>query len=209
MKNIGNRYDWQAMVIVTVLMLIGIGILWGTGLFTVTSLETFAEWFMQFGMALIFCGFFIGVGLYCWVLYFRNVVAKPKERTLYLKEKEDNICTFVDKKGNIFYFEDNNYIIGHYYLVLKTRDHIHKIKGESMDNFEIKTRISYWLNFYTPMGDFENLFLLPILYIIMLPFIFMISSPDIVIRIIGSIMFAPCALILLYDLKEKIRRSKN
>ena len=82
MKNIGNRYDWQAMVIVTVLMLIGIGILWGTGLFAVTSLETFVEWFMQFGMALIFCGFFIGVGLYCWVLYFRNVVAKPKERTL-------------------------------------------------------------------------------------------------------------------------------
>ena len=119
------------------------------------------------------------------------------------------MCTFVDKKGNIFYFEDNNYTTGHYYLVLKTRDHIHKIKGESMDNFEIKTRISYWLNFYTPMGDFENLFLLPILYVIMLPFIFMIISPDVVIRIIGSIMFAPCALILLYDLKEKIRRSKN
>ncbi len=209
MKNVGNTYDWQAMVIVTVLMLIGFGILYATGLFGVVSFEAFVEWFMQFGMALIFCGFFIGVGLYCWVLYFRNVVAKPKECTLYLKEKEDNMCTFLDKKGNIFYFEDSNYTVGHYYLVSKTKDHIHSIKGESMDNFEIKTRINYWLNFYTPIGDFENLFLLPILYVIMLPFCFMIFVPSIVAKIIGILSFVPCGGILIYDLKEKIRRSRD
>ncbi len=209
MKNIGNTYDWQAMVIVSVLMLIGIVILCTTGLFGVASFEALLEWFIQYGMVLIFCGFFIGVGAYCWVLYFRNVVIKPKEQTLYLKEKEDNICTFVDKKGNMFYFLDDNYTVGHYYLVLKTKDHIHSINGESMDNFEIKTKISYWLNFYTPMGDFENLFLLPILYIIMLPGVFMLLSSDLIVRLIGALMLAPCTLILIYDLKEKIRRGKD
>ena len=209
MKNVGNTYDWQAMVIVTVLMLIGIGLLWGTGLFAVTSLELFVEWVMQYGIVLIFAGFFIGVGLYCWVLYFRNVVAKPKEHTLYLEEKEENMCTFIDKRGNKFYFPDDNYKIGHYHLVLKTKNHIHSIKGESIDNFEIKTRISYWLNWYTPIGDFENIFLLPILYVIILPMSFMLFVPVLFVKVFGLMVLTPGVGLILYDLKEKIRRGKN
>ena len=53
MKNTGARYDWQGLVIVTVLMLIGIGMFWGTGLFGITSFSEFVDWFMQFGMILI------------------------------------------------------------------------------------------------------------------------------------------------------------
>lgn len=210
MKNIGNRYDWQALVIVTVLMLIGVGILWGTGLFKITSISMFVEWFWQFGMVLIFAGFFIGVGIYCWWLYICNVLIKPKERILFLKSIEDEMCTFVDKRGKVFYFSNDNYTVNTYYAVLKTKDHIHSIVGPAMDNFEIKKeRPSYWLNFYSPIGNFENIFLLPIVYVIALPGICMLFYPGLIEKIIGTLMSLPCVLIILYDLKEKIRRSKD
>lgn len=210
MKNIGNTYDWQAMVIVTVLMLIGIGMIVGAGFFSVTSFDEFVECFMQYGMVLIFGGFFTGVGIYCWMLYFRNVVVKPKEKILYLKEIEDEMCTFIDKRGKLFYFENANYTVNTYYAVTKTRDHIHSIIGPAMDNFEIKKeRPSYWLNFYTPMGDFENIFLLPIVYVIGLPFVFAIMFvPNNIEKVIISIPFIGCMAVILYDLKEKIRRGK-
>ncbi len=210
MKNTGNRYDWQAMVIVTVLLVISVVILWATGLFKVTSITAFFDWFLIYGMALIFCGFFIGVSIYCWWLYICNVIIKPKEKILFLRSIEDEMCTFVDKKGKIFYFANDNYTVNTYYSVLKTKDHIHSIIGPAMDNFEIKKESpSYWLNFYTPVGDFENLFLLPIVYVIMAPGIAMMLMSGFIERLIGALITLPSILVILYDLKEKIRRGKD
>ena len=95
-----ERYDIEGMIIVTVLMIIGIVIIyfsWGAKPFTI---ENIYSYFYTNGMIFIFSIFFIGVGIYCWKLYIENVLIKPKETTLYLSNKNEDTYIFIDQKGN-------------------------------------------------------------------------------------------------------------
>ena len=106
-KNTGNEYSWQGMLIVSILMIFGIFVIYKTGCFDIRSLEEFKNYLSDSGMIFFICAFFIGIAIYCWNLYINNVIIKPKRTTLYLLEKENHICKFIDKKGKIFYFEDH------------------------------------------------------------------------------------------------------
>ena len=86
MKNSGNEYSWQAMLIVTILMACGAGIIYLT---TISGINNFYSYLAQYGVLLIISTFFILVGLYCWLLYLINVIGKQKKTILYLLEIVD------------------------------------------------------------------------------------------------------------------------
>ena len=214
MKNAGNEYPWQGMLIVTFLMLLGCGLIFFTGLFDARSYKAVIECLKSGGMLIIFSLFFIFVGVYCWVLFFKNVILKPKIKGLYLKEKNSSMYTFLDKKGKVFYYYDEfrnkEYLEGRYYDVLKTSDAIREIMQPSMESFEIpKEKISYWLNFYSPFGNFENIFLLPIVYVIFLPGLLSMIFAKGFDKIHGLVISAYPTYIIVYDLIKKIEKNNQ
>lgn len=212
MKNTGERYDWQGMVIITVLMIIGISIIYFTWDGMEINLENFYNYIYKNGMVLIFSLFFIGVGLYCWKMFFNNVIIKPKKETLYLKNIENDIYSFIDSKGKKYMYtsiDTREFNLGKYYTVMKTKDTIKEILEISNDNFPIRReKISFWLNWYSPIGNFENIFLLPILYIIFLPGFLSFIMSEGFNRIYGLIFMSVPGVFIVYDIVYKIKRSK-
>ena len=133
------------------------------------------------------------------------MVIKPKKDVLYLISKKNNICTFIDKRGKSFFFKDNNYIVEKFYVVLRTCDSIYDILGVSIDSFKlVPLKESYWLNF----GNFENIFLLPIVYVILLPGLLSILMSDGFEKIFGIIYILFPLYIIIYHLIYKIKRKK-
>ena len=133
------------------------------------------------------------------------MVIKPKKDVLYLISKKNNICTFIDKRGKIFFFMDNDYIVEKFYVVLRTCDSIYDILGVSIDSFKlVPLKESYWLNF----GNFENIFLLPIVYVILLPGLLSILMSNGFEKIFGIIYILFPLYSIIYDLIYKIKRKK-
>ena len=160
------------------------------------------------GVIIIFGGFFIGVALYGHYLYLFNVILKPKEATLFLKSSDDELYEFVDSKGKLYYFEkENEYKENQFYDVCKTKDNIKKIIGVSSKTFTItKTKKSYWLNFYSPFGSFENLFLLPIVYVMALPGILSFILANGFGKIFGLLFSGYPIYLIIYDFTKKRNR---
>lgn len=212
MKNTGNKYDWQAMFVITILMFIGFITIYFTWNSKELTYNNFYNYIYQFNIAFIIALFFIGVGLYCWYMYINNVIIKPKNKVLYLKSIEHNHLSFINKKGKQYFYKiskNESYDIGKFYIVSKTRDVIRTIVGLSDDKFNIKNeKTSYWLNFYSPIGDFENVLILPILYIIFIPGFLSLLTANGFHKILGLLlMIIPCALII-YDIIYKLKKAK-
>lgn len=171
MKNQGNQYSLSGLVATIILFVVGIVIILSTGVTNINSLASFKEYLHGKGDLFIISLFFVVVPVYAWFLWIKNVIIKPKKEVLYLLGIDDNnICSFLNSKGKKYFFDNNNYEIEKFYDVLKTKDKIDKIIGISNENFDIpEVKESYWLNFYSPVGNFENLLVLPILYIILIP----------------------------------------
>lgn len=210
MKNQGNRYDLGGMVVITVLMAIGFAMIYFTGFFKITNYQEFYDYVCKFGMALIFGGFFIIIGLYCYYSFFKNVIIKPKQKVVYLKSIDGNsTCTFLDEKGKKYYYPNNEYKENTYYEVLKTKDSILEVIHTTSPLFPIpKEKESYWLNFYSPIGDFENIMLLPIVYVILLPGLLSMILSKGTDKIYGLLVMAYPAYIIIYDFIQK-RKKKN
>ena len=212
-NNNSSEFPWQAMLIVSCLGLIGILMLFISGCFNIKNYDELYMCFSDYGLAIIFGMFFVGVSIYCWILFFRNVVLKPKKVTLYLLGVEDSKIKFIDKKGKVFLFYNFNTNIidvGKYYYVLKTHNSIKEILNESYETFKVvKEKKSYWLNFYSPIGNFEDMLLLPILYIILLPGILSIIMSDGFTKIYGIIYSIFPFLILIYDFIYKYKLNNN
>lgn len=204
MKNSGNRYDIEAIIIVTILGITGFGMIIGSYLMR----ENLYDMIYYDGVIIIFGGFFIGVALYCHYLYLFNVILKPKEATLFLKSSDDELYEFVDSKGKLYYFEkENEYKENQFYDVCKTKDNIKKIIGVSSKTFTItKTKKSYWLNFYSPFGSFENLFLLPIVYVMALPGILSFILANGFGKIFGLLFSGYPIYLIIYDFNKKRNR---
>ena len=97
------------------------------------------------------------------------------------------------------------YKINSFYEVVKTNSLIKEIIGESNENFEIvKEKKSYWLNWYSPIGNFENFFLLPIIYVMFLPGFFSFILSDGFDKIYGLIIGIIPLFLIIYDLIYKI-----
>lgn len=212
-NNNSSEFPWQAMLIVSCLGLIGILMLFISGCFNIKNYDELYICFSDYGLAIIFGMFFVGVSIYCWILFFRNVVLKPKKVTLYLLGVEDSKIKFIDKKGKVFLFYNFNTNIidvGKYYYVLKIHNSIKEILNESYETFKVvKEKKSYWLNFYSPIGNFEDMLLLPILYIILLPGILSIIMSDGFTKIYGIIYSIFPFLILIYDFIYKYKLNNN
>lgn len=208
-KNIGNEYSWKGILIVTVLGVVGFLILIFSGCFNILSYNDLYNYVSVHGLEAIFSLFFIGVTIHCWVLFFRNKLINPKKETLYLSTIQKGTCCFIDKKGKRFFFA-GDYQVGNFYSVLKTADSITKVLEESNETFKIlDEKISYWLNFYSPMGNFENVFLLPIVYVILLPGLLSAIMSESFDKIYGIIWCLFPGLIIIYDLIIKIKLKKT
>lgn len=227
MKNTGERYDWQALLIVTILMLFSIAIFyftWGGMEFTFDNLY---KYIYKNGMILIFGLFFLGVGIYCWYLWIINVWSKPKERILLLKDIYFDelypILKFSDSDGSIIMYTyqpksifDNKtnantiFDIDKYYKVLKTKNKIYDVIGLSDTSFVLKEeKESFWLTWYSPMGKWENIFLLPILYVIFLPGFLSFLMAEGFDKIYGIIFSAVPGFLIIFDIILKIKTKKK
>jgi len=210
MKNIGNKYSWQGMLIITILMVVGLIILNTTGINNLNNFNDLYNYIDVHGFAAIISLFFIGVGVYCWYSYITNVFIKPKEEILYLNNIENNVCEFINKKGKKFFYYDNNYQLHKFYEVLKTKNKIDNIISMTNDTFELpRVKESYWLNFYSPVGNFENIFLLPIAYVIAIPGILILIMSESYSKIFGIIYLIIPVYIIIYDLIYKIKKKRN
>ena len=213
MKNkVLEHYPLGGMIIVTLLTTIGLIILYFVGIFNIKSFPDFYNIIYNQGIAVIFSGFFIFIGLYCYISFFKNVILKPKQDTLLLKDIKGNYFIFVDKKGKRFEYHDDNLSNimnikeNEYYEVLRTCNYISEVKNVSNHTFDIpKTKKSYWFNYYSPYGNFENIFLLPIIYVILLPGLlsFLMSKGE--EKIFGILFMGYPAYLIIYDLVYKIR----
>lgn len=209
MKDVGNDYSWQGMVIVTILGMMGVLMVYFTGIFSVYDYNSFLDCINEYGMLIIFGAFFTIVSIYCWILFFQNAILKPKKETLYLQSIDEDMCTFINKKGELFYIENNSYELEKFYVVLKTRNYIHEVLEISNDKFEIpKIKESFWLNFYTPIGNFENVFLLPIAYVIALPGLLSFIASKGWEKIFAVIYLIVPMYVIFYDLIFKIKKKK-
>ncbi|HCC08063.1 MAG TPA: hypothetical protein DEP72_07920 [Clostridiales bacterium] len=221
MKNTGEHYDWQGLVIITFLMLFGVGAIYFTWGNNSVTLDNIYNYIYSYGLIAIISIFFISIGIYCWYTYIVNVWPKPKETVMFLKEIDSNspypIFTFMDNKGNTIMFtnepdmfdesEQSTYEKGKFYKVLKTKNKIYKILETSTQTFEIKKeKVSYWLNWYSPMGYFENLLLLPILYVMFIPGLLSFLMANGFDKIYGIAFSAYPGYLIVYDIVQKVKR---
>ena len=69
-------------------------------------------------------------------------------------------------------------------------------------------KTSYWLNLYTPVYKFEDVFVLPIVYAITIPMWLSIIMAPIDMKYIGIIISIVPTLLIIYDLVYKIKKGK-
>ena len=194
MKKIKDKFSLSGMVIVTILLIVGILIMF----------------FVRETPIFIFCSFFIFVGLYCWYGYICNVLIKPKEKTLYLVEVNNNRYVFVDERGKKYIYDSKKkYDVNKFYLVLKTKDYIVKIIDESRFSFEIKeVKDNYWLSCYLPIGNLEGIFLLPVIYVIAFISLSLIFYQN-TLNFNCIIMFILAVYLIFYDLIYKLKKKNS
>lgn len=207
MKNTGNKYDWQGMLIVTILMIMGLA------MFVVSIIVAKEEKNLSILLnpTSIAGVFFFGVGIYSWVYYKNNVTVKPQKEILYLLKKEKDKCTFIDKEGKRYFWDSKNIEPDNFYTVSKTKNNIYKVVKKSSEGFELpELKENYWLNLYTPVGNYENVFALPIIYVIFLILIIQCFNSFLIniIPTIGLILLIGYDLIYKYK-KRNLQYSKD
>lgn len=139
-----EKYQWQALVIITFLMLLSIGIIYissdGFKLILTDFISYISKNFSEFIVSICF----IALGIYGWDGYITNMLIKPKKDVLYLLELDEeidtNICTFIDRKGKKYQCNsavNKPLTRGAYYNIMKTRDEISNIQDQSTITFPI------------------------------------------------------------------------
>ena len=195
---------------ITTLGIFGVFILFLTGFFYVRNFNDLYTYIYNCGFEAIISFFFIGITIYVWIFFFINIVLKPKEEVLYLLKIEGNTGIFINKKGKIFRLKGCKLKEKEYYVVLKTRDILMEVVESSLETFTIpKEKKSYWLNFYSPKGNYEGIFLLPIVYVILLPGLLSFIMAKGFAKIYGFIWSLVPVYIIIYDLIYKIKLNKS
>lgn len=181
-----------------------------SGLFNVEDLDMLYECIYNNSILIAASLLFLGIFVYYWISFFLNIIP-PKKEVLYLNEIDNGIAVFLNKKGKKFYYRINqtNLTEKLYYRVLKTKDYIYEILEKTNENWLTKEKKSYWLNYYSPMGNFENIFLLPIVYIIFLPGFLSILMSKGYQKIYGIIYIIVPLYAILYDLIYKIKLKQS
>lgn len=108
-KDINKKWNWQGLLIISILMVAGFLIIYFTWGSRELSLQNFYEYFCKDGLAFIFALFFITVGIYCYYKIIINSIIKPKLDVLYLSAvNEINSyiyeLIFLDGKGKKYQY---------------------------------------------------------------------------------------------------------
>ena len=211
-KEIRNQhFAAGGMLVISLLGTIGLLLFILSGILTATDTESLYDCVAENGIMMIFGCFFFFIAIYCWYGFIVNTIIPPKRKILYLLEKEENESKFIDKKGNKFTMLNCDKEEKKYYYVYKTKQYIYKVENEcheTITNWAKKERPSYWLNFYSPMGEFHDIMLLPIVYAIATPGILSMIMSKGFDRIYGLIFSAVPIFIIIYDLICKITKDK-
>lgn len=200
-------FSTGGMVILTLLGIVGLILFFSSGILNAKSWEMVYECLKNNGVIIVFGLFFSFVSFYSWIGYFRNIVLKPKREILFLYEKEGNAAFFLNSNGKSFTLDFCTKQSNKYYEVIKTKDYILEVLEESNEKFKTipKEKKSYWLNFYSPVGNFERIFLLPIIYVIFLfGFLNVLGH-----NIFGIIYCVITGALIIYDLIYKIKLANS
>ena len=180
-----------------------------SGIFDVKNSNMLYDCISKNGLMVIFGAFFFFCFLYILKAFFLNIIIKPKKKILYLYKDENNYAYFLDNKGKKYFYGECENEENCYYYVLKTRDYIYGILEKTNEDWTPKEKKSYWLTFYSPIGDFENLLLLPIIYVMLLPAILSFLMSKGYIKIYGIMFGIVPVYLIVYDLIHKINSNKG
>lgn len=206
--HIKKAYPFSGMFVLTILLIFGFFMLYYTGCFNIKSLHDILDYLYRHCFEFMVSFIFIVTSLYVWVSYFKDVYIVPKTEILYLKAYENKLYEFVDKKNRSYFVESKEKLdVKKFYEVLKTENIIYEIIDESEIKFEIKKGKNYWLNVYSPVGNAENVLIMPALYAILIPGILAFFMSKGFYKLFGIIwIFLPLYFIIydyLYKLKLK------
>ena len=203
-------FSAEGMIIVSLLGIVGLLFCLYPAIFNFYNHESFYNIVAKSGMEIIIGSFFIIISIYCWVAFFVNIVLSPKKDILFLIKNENYLSIFVNKKGKKFIFENTKKKELNFYYVIKTRDYIYEVLEEECKLDEIwEEKKSYWFNLYSPIGNFENMFLLPMFYVILLPGILSILMSKGFDKIYGLIYSAVPFYMIVYDFVYKLKLKNN
>lgn len=115
--------------------------------------------------------------LFCCLIFLSFIldkVCRPKRQVLFLEKIEimnnSQLLYFKDKKGrnfNCLVNSNNIFYKDKYYEVLKTVSFVHYIGNVVNDFFTIEEpKKNFWFCWYLPNTKFENILVLPILYVL-------------------------------------------
>lgn len=193
-----------AFTLITILGIIGVTLIY-------FPLKNISNYYSSVFIVPIIVGlFFTLISLYCWLLYFLNIVLKPHKEVLYLKKDKHIDIYFVDRKGKKY-----NYDFGYgtldegYYVVLKTHDYIYDVLEKTNEGWPIKEKNKYFSNLYTTMGNYENVLLLPIVYLVLAIGIILFINGNVPEKLPSILIIAGSLYIIIYDLIYKIKLKKS
>ena len=206
MENLDEKHPFLAMLILSLFGVAGIGVLYITGFFTAIEEKLLKTYFLTQGFAAAIAFLFIGVTIYAWISFIKNYAFKPKEEVLYLLRCEGRIGIFIDENGKTYQMNGCSKEVGKYYDTLRTSDMVKKVLGESGNTFNVPLeKKRYWLNFYSPMENHENVLILPVVYTILVVGIFLVINGD-----LNGLPFVVLPIILIiYDFVYKIKLREN
>lgn len=163
-------------------------------------------------IGVVLMAFFLFVSCFCFYGYIVEVLIKPKKEILYLKKidksDKETLLHFLDKRGKPFsclVLTTQNFLSDKYYEVIKTKYYVKYIGNIVNDSFEVmEKRKNFWLCIYTPIWKYENIFLLPILYMIA----FICIALIFIERIINLPILIISIYFIIYDIVYKLKNWK-
>lgn len=209
-ENLKKAYPFSGMFVTTLLLVFGFFMLYYTGMFEIGSFKELGTYLYKHCFEFIVSFVFIVSSIYIWVSYFKDAYIVPKTDIFYLKsfDEDTNEYEFVDKKGKCYFITHKEKLdVDSFYEVLRSANIIYEIIDESDQKFKLKKGKNYWLNLYSPVGIYENMLILPALYVIIIPGILSVFMSVGFYKLFGLIwVFIPIYFIVydyLYKLKLK------
>lgn len=213
-KNLKKKYySFWNYIPIYFFGIFGAFMLFSTDILLVKDFNTFLKWVSINAIVIFPALLFIGLFIMGLISYFLDIVIPPREDVLYLINDKNNNKLFVNKKGKKINSEvDTSKLeVNSYYRVVRTSLYVIVLKEKASDNWETTIKKSYWIGLYSPMGNFEDLLLLPIVYAIAIPAIISVIVAD-GFAVIPSFIFAIVPIyLIIYDLvyKLKLRNPDN
>lgn len=202
-NNLKRHFPLPGIIIITILGISGFIVL----SFLFSSNLDLKTILINEGGPVVFSVFFIALNIYIWFLYFLNMYIPPKEDIMYLT-RSNNKKAFINKNGKVY--ECLNQIENEenkYYRVYRTHNYVIEVISETSEDFILSKNESYWLNLYLPSGEkIENILLLPIVYVFLLPGLFVIILVDELFgKVFGGIFFLVPLSMIVYDFYAKYK----